>query len=116
MGVTAVELYRSGNASGPNLSRLRLADAHPDPDIETETDCNGEVIVKSQTGGVSVWEQPDPKWTRVWALPAGSSYPAELLIWCDGPLHWLIAPDGDMPLSRYMAALDVLARSFVRKR
>jgi hypothetical protein len=115
MGLTAVELYRSGNASGPRL-RPRLADTVPDPDIETETDSSGNVIVKSQSGGLSVWEQPGPNWTRVWALPAGSSYPAELLIWPDGPPHWLIAPTSDMPLADYVAALDVLARSFVRKR
>lgn len=117
MGVTTTDLYRSGNSRGPYLSRLRLADTHPDePDVETESDASGNVSVKANSGGVSVWEAPDNNWSKVWMLPAGSSYLPGLLVWCDSAPHWLISPDGDMPLSTFVAALDVLASGFVRVR
>ena len=112
---TRFAVFRSGNASGPRLSDLRLKDVRPDdPDIETGVDPTGALTVIAISGGVSVWEYPDLRWRKVWVLPAGSAYRPELKIWCDASPHWLIAPAHDMLLSRYVVALDTLNRGFVR--
>jgi hypothetical protein len=115
MRISSVDVYRSGNASGPRLSALRLKDTHPDdPDIETYADHTGAVLVRASSGGVSVWERPDRRWRKIWMLPAGSAYPTELKLWSDIAPHWIIAPATDMFLLKYVSALDTLSLAFVR--
>ena len=114
MGVTIVDLYRSGNANGPRLANLRLKDTRPlDPDIDTELDGSGTEMVKSASGGVSLWERRDKNWSKVWKLPNGTVYPSELTIWCDNSPHWLVSPARDMALAQYVRALAALGNAFV---
>jgi len=108
---TRLALYRSGNASSPRLSAVRLNDA---PDIETGVDPTGRLTVIAGSGGVSVWSYPDRRWRKTWMLPAGSGFRPELTISRDTSTHWLIAPSHDMLFSRYIAALETLDLEFVR--
>jgi hypothetical protein len=92
-----------------------LRDTRPDDaDIETAVDHTGAVIAKAGSGGVSVWEHPDPRWRKVWMLPARSAYPPELTLWSDTAAHWLIAPANDMLLLEYVSALDALSIAFLQ--
>src|SRR6059058_3012564 len=110
MGVTTVDLYRSGNATHANLQNVRAprdADLFSDPGT-------GEMWVLSFRGkGVSAFETIDPTWTgKPWRLPANSPYPDTLRLWKDAPGHWLWAPAQAMPLKEYLAALAAVTSLF----
>jgi hypothetical protein len=107
MGVTSIDLFRSGNASSARLSSPRLAGA--DPDVETYAHPSGDRWVRANTGGVSTWDVPEPAWRgKVWRLAAGSGFPDELVLNNDGPGHWAWEPSRDMPLADYLAALQAV--------
>jgi hypothetical protein len=114
MGVTTVDLYRNGNATGPRLEHVRIFIA--DPDVDFVIDSTGEFWVLTGNGkGVSTWAALDPGWSRPWRLPRGAIYPDSLYVWQDGtPGHWAWAPATAMPLADYIAALATVSPSFVR--
>jgi hypothetical protein len=111
MGVTTVDLYRSGNASGPCMHKVRLA---PLPDVDHYTDVHGHVWVKAGTGGISTFETPAPNWRgKAWRLRAGATHPASLRVWSDSPGHWLWEPANDMRLSDFCRDLESMNALFV---
>jgi hypothetical protein len=113
MGVTTLDLYRSGNASGAQLDKVRLSPPALDPDIDHVTDSHGNVVVKSGDGGISSSETISALWTgKPWWLPVGAIYPDELELYPDGDGHWLWRPANDMALARYVHALQVVNRQF----
>lgn len=113
MGKTPEDLYRSGNATSPNLDRVRITG--PDRDVDHYADQSGQVWVEANGKGVSTSTAPDPSWRgRPWRLPAGSSYPDELLVWPDEPGHYAWVPARDMRLEDYKAALALAGKGFVK--
>jgi hypothetical protein len=112
LGVTAVDLFRSGNATSPRLGHVRITGAVPDVDIVT--DAMGDVWVLANGKGVSTWDAPDPGWRgKPWLLPSGSPYSNKLVVWCDSPEHWLWQPANTMLLSKFIALLDAADAGFV---
>ena len=110
MGLTPVDLFRSGNSGGPRLTPVRPVDVDTYVIVETET-----TWVRANGRGVSTWDTVDPAWRgKPWRLPAGSPYPDELLLWNDMPGHWVWAALQDITLSRYLGALEELSALFVR--
>lgn len=111
MGTTSIDLYRSGNASGAQLDKVRNSD------VDTGIDQNGDTLVLALNGkGVSTWDKPDPTWSgKPWRLPTGSPYNDHLLlVWEDEPGHWTWAPAHDMIFGDYQAALSQVSVMFVR--
>jgi len=110
MGVTTVDLYRSGNGRHANLQNVRPprdADLFLDPGT-------GEMWVLSYRGkGASTSEAADPTWTgKPYRLPANSPYPDSLRLWKDAPGHWLWAPAQLMLFRDYLAALTTVTSLF----
>ena len=110
MGVTTLDLYRSGNATHSNLHNVRAprdADLFLDPGT-------GEMWVFSWQGkGASTSDAVDPTWTgKAWRLPSNSVYPDTLHLWSDAPGHWLWAPAHVMLLKEYIAALAAVTPLF----
>src|SRR6266851_215121 len=109
MGVTTLDLYRSGNATHSNLHNVRARDADLFLDPGT-----GEMWVFAWRGkGVSTFNAVDPTWSgKPWRLPANSIYPDTLRLWSDAPGHWIWAPAHVMLLTEYVAALAVVTPLF----
>lgn len=113
MAVTAVDLFRSGNATSARLSHVRIKVA--DPDVDIHTDASGDVWVLANGKGVSTWDAVDPGWSgKPWKLPVGSPYSDQLVVWCDSPGHWVWEPAQTMRLSDYQALLIAAEANFVR--
>jgi len=113
MGMTPVDLYRSGNSTSPNLDRVRIT-GH-DPDVDTYTGAAGKIVVEANGKGVSTATAPDPDWSGTpWRLPKGSPYPDTLFVWSDEPGHYLWAPAADMPLENFKADLHTASKGFVK--
>jgi hypothetical protein len=113
MGSTPVDLYRCGNASSPNLDRVRTSG--PDRDVDSHVDASGTTWVEANGKGVSTVTAPDQSWRgKPWRLPAGSPYPDELLVWLDEPGHYAWAPAKDMTLQDFKAALLLASKGFVK--
>jgi hypothetical protein len=113
MGITSIELFRSGNSSSCLLERVRIQGANPDVDVYNKG--SGSVWVRSNGLGVSTWDLIDPTWSgKPWRLPVGSAYPDCLRVWNDDPNHWVWEPFIDMPLSDYVAALQDASSRFLK--
>ena len=85
MGATPIDPYKMGNASGPQMDKIRLKE--PNPDIDHETRVNGVVWVKANSGGVSTWEAPKACIRgKAWRIPAGTVFSDRLRLWNDLPL------------------------------
>jgi hypothetical protein len=112
MGITTINLYRMGNASGPKMENVRIK--YPNPDIECHTDVSGCVWVLAGTGGLSVWDIPNPGLRGTsWLIPSGTPYSDRLHLWSDEPGHWLWEPAQDMLLSDFkddLASISQFAR------
>ena len=114
MGVTAVDLYRSGNASSPRLHKVRTTGPNADVDIFLDP-VTGEEWVSANGKGMSTWDAADPTWSgKPWRLPAGSPYPNSLKVWNDDPGHWVWEPSANMKLSDYVAALEAASQGFAQ--
>ncbi len=110
MGLTPVDLFRSGNAGGPRLTLVRPVDVDTYAVAET-----GMMWVRANGRGMSTWDAVDPTWRgKPWRLAAGSPYPDDLLLWNDMPGHWVWAALQDITLSDYISALEELSALFVR--
>jgi hypothetical protein len=120
MGVTTLNLFRSGNSTHARLHEVRTqydpGNQGRDPDVDSYVDTWSKAIwVSSVTGnGASCWSAPDSTWRRAWVLPAGTPYPDTLRLWNDDnpPGHWTWAPAYDMPLSDFKAALATVTALF----
>ena len=114
MGVTAIDLFRSGNATTPRLHRVRTTGPNADVDLYQDP-ASGDDWVRANGKGVSTWDSVDPTRAGVpWRLAAGSQYPNSLKVWNDDPGHWVWEPTADMKLSDYVAALEVAGQGFVK--
>ena len=100
MGVTSVDLYRSGNSTNARLDKIRPND------IETYADTAGQIWVRANGKGVSTASSVDPTWSgKPWKLQQGHTYSSLLIVWEDIPGHWSWAPAHDMLKSDYEATL-----------
>ena len=107
MGVTPVDLYRRGNATGPRMDNIRPVD------VASFTQ-NGTEWVRGRSGGISTFATPTlPGRGRIWRMPAGTSYSDELHLENDQDDHWSWEPALDMELTRYRALLTAVGRNFV---
>lgn len=119
MGLTPIELFRSGNSTQSRLHEV--ASAHDPgtqirvPDVDSYVDAwSQEIWVSAAAGnGASCWNALG-NWRKPWRLPAGSSYPDTLRLWNDDnpPGHWTWAPAYDMPLDDFKAALAIVTQLF----
>jgi hypothetical protein len=106
MGITPVEFYRRGNAAGPRMDHVRPMDV-------SSFTRNGVEWVVARSGGISTFASLPPGHGRIWRLPAGVLYSAELALNNDHGAHWSWEPAQDMELSRYRALLSAVGRNFV---
>ena len=95
------DLYRSGNAKGPMVDKVRVFgdprykrfDVHPDEDGNI---CPGEGISTfDKMGQGKAW----------WRLPAGTELPEGLQFNNDTPHHWLIEPSSPMSVDAFKQLL-----------
>lgn len=105
MGLTAVDLYRKGNATSARLDHVRPKDIY-------HFDVHSVQWVRAGTGGISTYDAPSPDQGRWWRLAAGYDYGPLLMVWNDDGNHWSWEPLADMPLSDYRALLDLANRVF----
>lgn len=114
MGITTVDLFRSGNAGSACMDKVRVL-PHPNPEIDRYITVSGDVWVRAGTGGISTSEAIDPIWTgRPWKLPMGSSYSDLLSLVNDGHGHWTWEPAADMLLTEYRRLLADLHLQFCK--
>lgn len=108
---TPIELWRLGVRTSPRLHKPRVP---PRPagakiDIQTYTK-NGQVWVKAETGGVSLFDGKNPRLDgdHWWRIPANSPIPAELKLTKNhtdcltGLTHYRIEPVSDLPLDLFV--------------
>jgi hypothetical protein len=113
MGVTHIELFRSGNSTHARLTNVRTSGALPD--VDTFVDAAGTVWVLANGKGVSSSAAIDPTWTgRHWRLPAYSAFPDALRLWEDDPGHFVWEPTVPMPLMNYVSLLAIVNSLFVK--
>jgi hypothetical protein len=106
LGLTTVDLFRLGNASGPQMENVRPKDI-------THFTRNGVVWVKAGQGGISTFSTPPAKYSgRIWKLDAGYDHGTLLLVWNDHAQHWSWEPVADMPLSAFKAELSIANPNF----
>ncbi|EDN67205.1 hypothetical protein BGP_2730 [Beggiatoa sp. PS] len=83
---TGIDLYRSGNATTPNLDKVRIPPRNGAIDIEIyEKDLNDQkvIYVDSTSGGISTFDAPLPSQNqkvRWWKIPKGSIIPDGLQV------------------------------------
>ena len=113
MGVTPVDLFRSGNSTSARLDNVRIN--RSDSDVDTVIDAANIIWVLANGKGVSSWNAIDPTWTgRPWQLPAGSPVPNELRLWEDEPGHFVWEPAMNMPLPNYASFLAIVSALFIK--
>jgi hypothetical protein len=114
MGMTPIELFRSGNAVSARLQNVRIDPANADVDTYVDP-ATGAEWVRANGKGASSAASIDPSWTgKIWRLPLGVAYPATLALWEDDPGHWLWEPTQDMLLVDYRAALEGVNGRFLK--
>jgi len=114
MGVTSIELFRSGNATSARLPDVRINGANADVDIYVDP-ATGVEWVRANGKGASTSDSVDRSWTgKIWRLPAGAAYPTTLLVFEDDPGHWVWEPTNDMQLADYRAELATVNALFVK--
>jgi hypothetical protein len=113
MGVTPIDLFRSGNSRSPRLDNVRIGGA--DPDVDTFADAVNTTWVVANGKGISSSDTVDPTWTgKPWRLPAGTIFPDGLRLFEDDPGHWVWEPATDMPLANYEGLLATVNPLFVK--
>ena len=109
--VTALDLYRIGDAGGPRLDAVR-----PGIDVSVKLVKGTNWVEGTPNGGASTRSSIYPlrrASSRWWHLPAGSPYSSQLMVRNDHGHHWLVEPATDMPLNAYEDLLRTLNGLFV---
>lgn len=109
-------LFRSGNASSPNFSQNRAL-----KDVTTYNKF-GIVYVRANGNGFSTFDHLTTGMKRqgknVWKIKKGVVIPAELKIVHDRTPtkkgHFMIVPDKDMPLMKYLGLLQELGSDMTK--
>ncbi|MCB2379462.1 hypothetical protein LGH70_17830 [Hymenobacter sp. BT635] len=104
---TAVDLFRSGNATGPRMDNVRPQD------IPTR-DQGGVPWVDPNTGGISTSSAAAGLGRPVWKLTSGYNYNGNLVVANDHGNHYLWSPRIAMTLADFKALLALVNPSFVR--
>jgi hypothetical protein len=106
------DLYRGGHSPQPRFHTL-----HPGHDAHVY-DVNGVPWIKADGKGVSAfrdWDQSRRSW---WKILAGTSLPSKLKIVKDVRLgfekHYMIAPEGNMPLAEFIMLMDQVKEKSVK--
>jgi hypothetical protein len=107
VGVTPVDLYRAGNATGPRMDHVR-----PNRDIAV-TQQNGVDWVHPLSGGISTREQPYWAFRGWWRIPKGTAFSDLLTVRNDHGDHWSWEPARSMELAEYVRLLEGLNKEFV---
>jgi hypothetical protein len=109
-------LFRSGNASSPNFSQNRAL-----KDVTTY-ERSGILYVRANGNGFSTFDHLTTGMKRqgknVWKIKKGIPIPSELKIVHDRTPtkkgHFMIAPDKDMPLMKYLGLLQELGADMTK--
>ena len=112
-------LFRLGNSTKSKIDVVRTSPpraADEKVDIESFFHANGEQWVDSQTGGVSLFNQPMLRMGKYWyMIPINTEIPTGLVITQDGQLsssgdavHYSVRPSHDMSLRHYVGLLQLL--------
>jgi hypothetical protein len=105
MGITSVDLFRSGNATSARLDKVRTQG--PGRDVDTRMGMGGNLWVIANGKGISCSSAVDPTWRgQPWKLLMGHTYSNLLIVWSDEPGHWVWQPVQDMLLFEYVDALS----------
>jgi hypothetical protein len=114
-----LDLFRSGRSSGPQLNKPRtMPPRQPGESFDIEVyDKNGGAWVHHESGGISLFNKPIPRWgDRWWKLPKASPIPAGLRVSRDkrvnpvtGEIHYTIRPAYDMPLALFVQLLTAFS-------
>ena len=109
------DLFRHGSKTNPQLHKPRTM---PPRDISQVHDIriyekNNIKWVDHQSGGISLFNKPNPKFgNKWWKLPKGAKIPNLLRVSRDkginpatGQIHYTIRPVHDMPLSMFITVL-----------
>lgn len=95
-----VDVYRSGNASSPKISRNNLR-----PGSEYTTGPDGEPQAVPGMGVSTSADYPSRP-GNYWNLPSGTELPEGLQVVNDHGSHWQIEPTGPMSLDEYVGLLE----------
>ena len=107
MGVTPVDLYRAGNATGPRMDHVRSG-----RDIVV-TQIGGADWVYPMCGGVSTVEKMHRQFKTWWHIPQGTIFTDLLVVRNDYTNHWSWEPAQAMEISEYVRLLAGLNAEFV---
>lgn len=106
MGITPVDLYRAGNATGPKMDHVR-----PNRDIAVIQQ-NGVAWVNPSSGGVSTRERMHWRFQGWWRIPKGTAFSDLLTVRNDHGDHWSWEPAQSMELAEYVRLLAALNGEF----
>ena len=105
------ELFRLGNATDPQLSKVRARDVDV---IEVD----GKMMIVANEKGISLFGMTgirlSPMTGWVWKFPPNTPLPAGLHLVNDKPHHYCIAPVRNMFVDEFKVLLDKLASTAVK--
>ncbi len=105
------ELFRLGNATDPQLSKVRARDVDV---IEVD----GKMMIVANGKGISLFDMTgirlSPMTGWVWKFPPNTEVPFGLHLVNDKPNHYCIAPVRNMFIDEFKMLLDKLAAKGVR--
>lgn len=105
------ELFRLGNATDPQLSKVRSRDVDV---IEVD----GKMMIVANDKGISLFDMTgirlSPMSGWVWKFPQDTPLPTGLHLVNDKPHHYCIAPVRNMFVDEFKILLDKLASKAVK--
>jgi len=122
-GILPTDLYRHGSATNPQMHKPRTmpprqADQVHDLKIYKKDNIDW---VDSKSGGISLFNKPNPKFgNKWWKLPKGTEIPELFKVSRDkginkitGQIHYTIRPVHEMPLTTFIHHLKEFSESAV---
>jgi hypothetical protein len=106
VGVTPIDLYRAGNATGPKMDHVRPKDI-------LIVQQNGADWVNPLTGGISTFENKIWNFGHWWLVPQGTQFDDRLTIRNDHDDHWVWEPRQGMELAEYVRLLTAVNGLFI---
>lgn len=103
------DLYRRGNSTWHKLDYVRTINSGKSSvDIDTYY-VDGDEYVKANNSGVSLFGE-DPGSGHIYLIKQGTLLGNDLKIYQDKINHYMIVPQQDMPLLKFLGCLQELSR------